>query len=43
MKKWEYIVVNSSYENAMNSLGELGWELVSVDNGLAYFKREKIQ
>jgi len=23
----------------MNELGESGWELVSVDNGIAYFKR----
>lgn len=44
MKKWEYCYVNLMYVNKgkeeMNKLGAEGWELVSVNNSIAYFKRE---
>lgn len=48
--KWEHDVVNLdewhtkypglSYQYFLNKEGEQEWELVSVDNGIAYFKRE---
>ena len=27
-------------DQMLNELGQVGWELVTVDNGVAYFKRE---
>lgn len=27
------------YTHMLNNYGSVGWELVSVDNGIAYFKR----
>ena len=45
-KQWEYNVVDVPYliknnRTLLNNLGTEGWELVSVDDGLAYMKREK--
>ncbi len=40
--KWEYKPLDLGlygYEDKLNKLGIEGWELVSVDNGIAYFKR----
>ena len=41
--KWEYkaIIPENDFvpESLMNELGQEGWELVYVDNGIAYFKR----
>lgn len=40
--KWEYFVADVPSENItsfMNIWGADDWELVSVDNGTAYFKR----
>ena len=40
--KWEYRTVDLGlygYEDKLNKAGTEGWELVSVDNGIAYFKR----
>lgn len=48
MKEWEYLVsfvpmivayAPDEIAEAFDSLGKSGWELVSVDNGKAYFKR----
>ena len=47
MTKWEYLQVEphaiwAAGDNSwMNKLGANGWELVSVDNGVAYFRRQK--
>jgi len=42
--KWEYkelsVGIIKSSTDSFNKLGLEGWELVSVDNGMAYFKRE---
>lgn len=47
--KWEYEVLaleenhnhtGISYKAMLDTDGNEGWELVSVDNGIAYFKRE---
>lgn len=46
MKKWEYRVEsyfhNDAYERQadLDRLGAEGWELVSVDQSVAYLKRE---
>jgi hypothetical protein len=47
--KWEYHFTNVEYPDnvagkqkkvgLLRELGANGWELVSVDNGIAYFKR----
>lgn len=47
--KWEYSVLNikemyemfsgNSYKAMLDANGLEGWELVSVDSGIAYFKR----
>lgn len=45
MTKWDYSAFLFTREKlegairAINDLGKQGWELVSVDNGIAYFKR----
>lgn len=45
MQKWEYLaneIIAETIEEVAkdcNVLGESHWELVSVDNGIAYFKR----
>lgn len=45
MQQWEYETILilgmtlSEYEKAANSLGSNGWELVSVFDFVAYFKR----
>lgn len=36
---WEYRICERESTN-FDFLGNEGWELVTVDNGLAYFKRE---
>jgi hypothetical protein len=36
--KWDHLVVNADEHN-FNSLGQIGYELVAVDQGKAYFKR----
>lgn len=41
MQKWEYLdryIVNHNAE-FFGSLGRQGWELVAIDNRIAYFKR----
>lgn len=47
MMKWEYMVVEvhqnvEKREFAFNHLGQQGWELVSVDEGIAYFKKSSV-
>ncbi len=42
--KWEYTVVYlANFElsdiDALNEFGKMGWEMVTVDNGIIYFKR----
>ena len=42
--KWEYTVIYlSPFElsdvNTLNEMGQVEWELVTIDNGLFYFKR----
>ena len=44
MKKWTYSIVNVNNSQGfvtslLNNKGMEGWELVSVWNGIAYFKR----
>ena len=46
MTKWEYGYIVFGGEDvanreAMDRRGDEGWELVSVDNGIAYFRRPK--
>lgn len=46
--KWEYFVLNCRGQSneidqeQMNMCGEQGWELVSMSQGIAYFKRIKL-
>lgn len=45
--KWEYYILQLQKEDPYNiehidELGEMGYELVSVDDGIAYFKRPKM-
>lgn len=38
--RWEYWIEEMPPDmKEFNEMGEKGWELVSVDNGVAYFKR----
>lgn len=41
--KWEYVTIDLSvFDNVdkrLNTMGSSDWELVSVDAGVAYFKR----
>lgn len=41
---WEYKTIGAKGGRVgtidLDKLGQEGWELVSVDNGVAYFKRE---
>lgn len=47
MQKWEYKFLHVAGQvgqipyngNYIQELGQDGWELISVDNGVAYFKR----
>jgi hypothetical protein len=44
-KQWEYAVLrgdegNEIGQGTLNCRGSVGWELVSVDRGIAYMKRE---
>jgi len=50
--KWEYSVLNleemqkqfhDSFKSMLDVNGVEGWELVSVDNGIAYFKRPIVE
>lgn len=46
--KWEYLTVALTNDTSrdrviLSNYGNLGWELVSVDNGMAYFKRPDIR
>lgn len=46
MRKWEYLTISLPLGFSMDvinfdEIGEQGWELVSVSNGTAYFRREK--
>jgi len=38
---WEYLILNID-EHDFNNLGKIGYELVAVDQGKAYFKRPLI-
>jgi hypothetical protein len=42
MKRFEYLVVSveKNSDESMKSLGNEGWELVTIFNRLMYFKRE---
>lgn len=39
---WEYTTIDDAAFNMskVKTLGELGWELVCVDRGIAFFKRQ---
>jgi hypothetical protein len=37
-RNFEYFIIPAKEMNV--TIGEAGWELVSVDNGMLYFKRE---
>lgn len=39
---YEYIVLNG-YSSDWNTKGDEGWELIIIDNGNYYFKREKVK
>ena len=39
---WEYRVVTDRTEESLNSLGEVGWELVGVDANALYLKRPRL-
>jgi len=46
MTKWEYIGITLTNRLLGNNkeitvLGDHGWELVNVDQGIAYFRRQK--
>lgn len=47
MTKWEYVNISlitsnlTNHQHLLNQYGREGWELVSVDNGTAYFRRPK--
>ena len=49
MKKFEYLIKENLYTNALNKLGQEGWELVSIVyvptsyTKCFYFKREIIE
>jgi hypothetical protein len=51
MKQWEYIVVPLTnhgehpglWQDKLRDLGTRGWQLVSVDQRIAYMKRELIR
>jgi hypothetical protein len=47
MKKYEYLVLQIGPQVArcehFNNFGASGWKLVAVDDGCAYFMREKIE
>ena len=43
--RWEYLVLSTQdayadTEADFNDLGDNGWELVAVDSGIAFFKRQ---
>ena len=46
MIKWEYMtwpvdfLLKNEYRAGWNDHGHNGWELVTVDNGVGYFKRQ---
>ena len=42
MKKFEY-EIHKAESVQLGNMGKDGWELVSVDNGMCYFKRELIE
>jgi hypothetical protein len=37
--QWEYLMLDARRRHNFDSLGEIGYELVTVDQGTAYFKR----
>ena len=39
MSEYEYSIIRNPSEKELNDVGLLGWELVTVDEGVAYFKR----
>lgn len=39
--KWQYRVEGECSEGQLNELGELGWELVSINGGRYTFRRPK--
>ena len=39
---YEYIVING-YNGEWSTKGDEGWELIIIDNGNFYFKREKVK
>ena len=40
MKQFEYYISDTDNIEHIDQLGLEGWELVSVDSGIAYFKRQ---
>lgn len=44
IKQWEYLTVSNlgEFEHWLEQHGKVGWELVTLYDGRAYFKRELI-
>ncbi len=39
LQRWEYLKVTYTGTEALNMLGDKGWELIQIDDSYYYFKR----